>query len=384
MIRTRLAFLFCLAVSAIISSPAWSEQQAARMALVVGNASYPDASAPLATTIRDARSLAEELRRTGFEVDLKENLSKAEMQRAIDDFASKIRPGTTALFYFSGYGIQVARQTYLIPVNAQVWVEADVRRDGINLDEAVAEIHRKGAKVKIVIVDAARRNPYERRFRAVPAGLAPIDAPENTLAIFSAAPGKLFNDAAGTNSLFAGELLKEMHVPNIAAEEIFNRVRTGVSRASNNEQIPWVASSLAQPFYFGSSGPVASQGGSGGRSAVKVTAAGVAELTRSVESGVETKITHHASWDRDCNPRNIVVTITGPPNAGTASVKDGSDRISERPVSGSAGACAGRTIAGKQVIYRSNAGFRGSDVVDYEVLLPNGNRRSYQVTIDVH
>ena len=64
----------------------------------------------------------------------------------------------TALFYCSGYGIQVARQTYLIPVNAQLWTEADVRRDAISLDDVAAEMHRKGAKVKIVIIDAARRN----------------------------------------------------------------------------------------------------------------------------------------------------------------------------------------------------------------------------------
>jgi hypothetical protein len=483
----RLAFWLCLAVSAMMSSPAWSEQQATRVALLVGNANYPDASTPLSTAIRDARSLAGELRRTGFEVDLKEDIGKAEMQRAIDALTGKIRPGMTALFYFSGYGIQVARQTYLIPVNAQVWAEADVRRDGINLDEVVAEIHRKGAKVKIVIVDAARRNPYERRFRSAAAGLAPIDAPENTLAIFSAAPGKLINEGTGSNSLFVGELLKEMRVPNVAAEEMLNRVRTGVSRASNNEQIPWVASSLVQTFYFGSSGPTAAPAGTGGECthiegrivadmcngcskppftwsldkvsadewvskyvdgnnksgsntfrttalssseivifdksrdyylrfdlpvmksfmrrgngnwimhsellktncsgsppAVNVVAsAGVGQLTRSVESGVETNITHHASWDSGCNPRQITVTITRAPDAGTALVKDGSDRIPERPAFGTAGACAGRAIAGKHISYRSNAGFRGSDVVAYDVVLPGGNRSSYQVTINV-
>ena len=225
-----------LAVSASMTSPVRSEQQAARVALVIGNANYPDASTPLSTTIKDVRTLAEEFRRTGFEVDLKENAGRVDMKGAIDAFAGKIRPGMTALFYFSGYGIQVARQTYLIPVNAQLWTEADVRRDGISLDDVLAEIHRKGAKAKIVIVDAARRNPYERRFRAAAAGLAPIDAPENTLALFSAAPGKLINDGAGANSVFVSELVKELRVPNATAEEVFNRVRVGVSRATNNEQ----------------------------------------------------------------------------------------------------------------------------------------------------
>src|SRR5581483_9138348 len=115
---------------------------------------------------------------------------KEEMRSAIDAFLGKIRNGMAALFYFNGFGIQVARQTYLIPVNAQVWSEADVRRDGVSVDALLAEMHRRGAKVKIIILDASRRNPFERRFRTSAAGLAALDAPEGTLAMYAAAPGK--------------------------------------------------------------------------------------------------------------------------------------------------------------------------------------------------
>jgi formylglycine-generating enzyme required for sulfatase activity len=243
-------------VSVLLTCSASSQQRPARVALVIGNANYPDASTPLSTTIRDARTLAEEFRRSDFDVDLKENVGKEDMQRAVDAFTGKIRTGMAALFYFSGYGIQVARQTYLIPVNAQVWTEAEVRRDGISLDTVLAEMHRKGAKVKIIIIDAARRNPFERRFRASAAGLAALDAPDGTLAMYSAAPGRVINEGTGTNSLFVGELIKELRVPNLTAEQVFNRARVGVSRASNNEQVPWVASSLVEEFYFGTSRPV--------------------------------------------------------------------------------------------------------------------------------
>jgi len=252
-----LFWLCLLVVSALLTHSASSQQRSARVALVIGNANYPDASTPLSTTIRDARSLADEFRRTEFDVDLKENVGKEDMQRAIAAFAGKIRSGMAALFYFSGYGIQVARQTYLLPVNAQVWTEAEVRRDGISLDEVLAEINRKGAKVKIVIIDAARRNPFERRFRQSAAGLAALDAPDGTLAMYAVAPGKVLNsEGTGANSLFVGELTKELRVPNLTAEEVFNRARIGVSRASNGEQVPWVASSLAEEFYFGPSRPV--------------------------------------------------------------------------------------------------------------------------------
>lgn len=244
--------LFLAASSTFFAAEGLSQQRSSRVALVIGNANYPDASTPLSTTIRDARTLADEFRRSEFEVDLKEDLTKEQMQRAIDAFTGKIQNGTAALFYFNGYGLQVGRQTYLVPVNAQMWSEADVRRDGISIEGIMTEMHRKGANVKIVIIDAARRNPFERRFRTSAQGLAAIDAPNGTLAMCSAAPGKVINEGSGTNSLFVSELIKELRSPNLTAEEVFNRARIGVSRASNGEQVPWVLSSLSEIFYFGS------------------------------------------------------------------------------------------------------------------------------------
>ena len=156
----------------------------------------------------------------------------------------------SALLYFNGFGLQVGRQTFLLPINAQIWSEDDVRKEGIGLDATLAEMHRRGASVKVVIIDAARRNPYERRFRPTASGLAAVDTPDGTLAMYSAAPGKVINESAASPSLFVGELTKELRAPNLTAEEVFNRARVGVSRASNNEQVPWVVSSLVDEFYF--------------------------------------------------------------------------------------------------------------------------------------
>ena len=132
----------------------------------------------------------------------------------------------------------------------------------------VTDMNRRGAKAKIVIIDAARRNPFERRFRAAPAGLAPIDAPEGTLTMYSTAPGKLLGDSSATSSLFTTELVKELRVDSLTAEESFNRTRIAVSRASNGEQVPWVASSLIEEFYFGTTRPSAGRANSGTRSAI--------------------------------------------------------------------------------------------------------------------
>src|SRR5262249_20099175 len=115
------------------------------------------------------------------------------------------------------------------------------------------DMHRKGAKVKIIILDAAQRNPFERRFRPSAEGLAALDAPEGTLALYSVAPGKVIAENTSANSPFVSELIKELRSPNLTAEQVFSRARIGVSRASNNEQVPWVASSLTEEFYFGTS-----------------------------------------------------------------------------------------------------------------------------------
>jgi hypothetical protein len=247
----RVLFTACLALLTLLAaSAAWAQQRPARIALIIANAAYPSAPSPLPTAMADARSLAYELRRDGFDVDLRTDVRKPDMQGAIDAFTRRIAAGADALFYFSGYGLQVDRQTYLMPVNADVWAPADVRRDGFSVNSIVAEMHRKGARVKVLIVDAARKNPWEQRFRFSPEGLAVIDLPENTLAVYSAAPGMLITERPGSNSLFTGELLKEMHAADTSAEDVFNHVRRGVSRASKGEQIPWVASSLVQEFFF--------------------------------------------------------------------------------------------------------------------------------------
>jgi formylglycine-generating enzyme required for sulfatase activity len=239
-----------LALSALTASAQQNDPSPRqRFALLIGNANYPDSASPLGAPPKNVRALSEELRRSGFEVDVKENVGKEEMQRAIDAFKQRIRTGSVALFFFSGYGLQANRQTYIIPVNAQVWSENDVRRDGIAIESILSDLNSRGAAVKLLILDASRRNPFERRFRQAAAGLASIDAPPGTLIISAAAPGKVIEAETGT-SIFIGELVKEMRAPGLTGEEIFSRTRIGVSRLSNGEQVPWVSSSLVDEFYF--------------------------------------------------------------------------------------------------------------------------------------
>jgi hypothetical protein len=227
-----------------------ADGHADRFALVIGNAKYPDAEAPLKEPINDARDVAAELRRDGFNVEVGENLNIDGMRRAFDRLYGRIKPGSVVLLFFSGFGVQAARQSYMIPVDAQIWTEPDVRRDGSSLEAVLGEINNRGAGVKIALFDASRRNPFERRFRSFSAGLAPVIAPNGTLVMYSAALGSVVSDTGGDHSLFVQELLKEIRVPDLTAEETLNRTRVGVTRTSRREQMPWISSSLAEDFSF--------------------------------------------------------------------------------------------------------------------------------------
>ncbi|MEI9926244.1 MAG: caspase family protein [Bradyrhizobium sp.] len=245
--RIRLTLLAALILSVASIAPSFA---ADRFALVIGNAKYPDADAPLKEPINDARDIADELKRDGFTVDIGENLNGEGMRHAFERLYGHVKPGAVALVFFSGFGIQSNRQSFMIPVDAQIWTEPDVRRDGISLETVLGEINNRGAGVKIALVDASRRNPFERRFRSFSAGLAPVIAPNGTLVMYSAALSSVISDNGSDHSLFVQELLKEIRVPDLMAEETLNRTRVGVTRASRSEQVPWISSSLAEDFSF--------------------------------------------------------------------------------------------------------------------------------------
>ncbi|MDO8399554.1 MAG: caspase family protein [Bradyrhizobium sp.] len=227
-----------------------------KIALVIGNGHYPDAHAPLAQPINDARALTATLRSSGFDVDVVEDASKDDMRRAVARLQAKVGPDSVVMLFFGGYGVQARRESYMIPVDAQIWKEADVRRDGISVESVLDAISEKGARAKLVVVDASRRNPWERRFRAFSHGLAPITAPDNALILTSATPGKVADDSKSANSVLMTELLRELNPQLAGIESAFNKTRIAISRATDGEQVPSVSSSLPEDVSF--TGTVAS------------------------------------------------------------------------------------------------------------------------------
>lgn len=246
--RQRLIILLGLLLLVFPAASEGFADQTTGLALIIGDAAYPDAETPLTEPVNDARALAAELRRRGFDVVVGENLKKAAMQKALDQFYGKINSSSTALIFFSGFGIQSGHQNYMIPVDAQIWQESDVTRDGFSLDKALAEMTGRGAQVKIAVLDASRRNPYERRFRSVSAGLATVAVSRGAVVMTSAAPDQV----ADTNPpVFVSQLIGELKVPDATIEQTFNRTRMDVSRQTKGQQVPWFSSSLDQDVALG-------------------------------------------------------------------------------------------------------------------------------------
>jgi uncharacterized caspase-like protein len=222
----------------------------ARLALVIGNGHYPDAAAPLVQPINDARALTATLRRNGFDVDVVEDASKDDMERAIARLKDRINKDAVVMLFFGGYGVQAGRESFMIPVDARIWKEKDVKREGISVESVLEEIRDRGARAKLVVLDASRRNPYERRFRSYSHGLAPIAAPDNALILTSATPGKVADDSNGQNSVLVSELLNNFSSKS-GLESVFNKTRISISRASDGEQVPTVSSTLVEEVSLG-------------------------------------------------------------------------------------------------------------------------------------
>ncbi|MBI3503302.1 MAG: caspase family protein [Proteobacteria bacterium] len=232
-------------VLASAGGPAFAEK---KVALVIGNGGYADA--PLKNPPSDARAIAATLKRQGFDVLLRENATKAQMNEVVADFGEKLGEGDTALFFYAGHGMQVQGRNYLIPTDAKITSEQRVRLETLDVEAVLDQMAAARARVSMVILDACRNNPFERRFRSVGGGLAQINAPEGTMIAYATSPGKVAADGEGANGLYTQELLKALAQPGLKVEDVFKQVRIGVTRASNGAQVPWEASSLTGDFYF--------------------------------------------------------------------------------------------------------------------------------------
>jgi tetratricopeptide (TPR) repeat protein len=228
-----------------------------RIALVIGNSAYR-AVAALPNPQRDAEAVAAALRRTGFSaVTLVNDLGREKFFETLRTFAGEAENADWAVVYFAGHGIEMAGVNYLIPIDARLESDRDVSFETVPLEQVMSAV--EGArKMRLVMLDACRDNPFERQMRRTSAsrsigrGLGRVEPEGGTLVVYAAKHGEVALDGTGTNSPFVTALVKNLQTPGVELRKLFDLVRDDVMEATNRRQQPFTYGSLPgrQDFYF--------------------------------------------------------------------------------------------------------------------------------------
>ncbi|HME27174.1 MAG TPA: SUMF1/EgtB/PvdO family nonheme iron enzyme [Acetobacteraceae bacterium] len=255
----RLLILLLLAVVPMqtFAQPAATPER--RVAFVIGIGAYQNAPR-LANPVNDAKAIGEALRRLNFQVDEVYDADFRQLSRALREFGIKAQQSDVAVIYYAGHGVQVGRENYLLPADAVLQRERDLVYEALSLDLFLGEI-AQAQKLGIILLDACRNNPFvDRLTRSVTvssrgpasAGLARVDnVPRNTLVAMATKADQTAEDGGGSHSPFAEALLKNLQIPGLELSLFFRSVRDSVLQVTNNQQEPFIFSSLgADPFYF--------------------------------------------------------------------------------------------------------------------------------------
>ncbi len=219
-----------------------------RVALVIGNGDYR--VGPLRNPAHDAEDISDVLRTLGFSVQTKINVNQREMEEAVNKFIQDIQNGDVALFYFSGHGVQVRGENYLIPIGDSIESEPDVRYKTVNAGLILAKMEDARNRANIVILDACRNNPFKGFFRSPSTGLSKMDAPKGTFIAYATSPDSVAADGTGRNSPYTKHLLAALQIKDTPIEMAFKKVGRAVNQETGGQQTPWTSSSLMDDFYF--------------------------------------------------------------------------------------------------------------------------------------
>ena len=230
-------------------SQAFAQPQETRVALVIGNGSYKNS--PLKNPVNDARDMAVKLRGLGFTVIERNNLVVKQIGSTLREFRSKLTPGSVALVYYAGHGLQIKGDNYFPTVDADITGEEDVPNQSLAMKQIMDVLGDAKTRLNLVFLDACRDNPYSRSFRSASKGLSKENAPSGTLISFATRPGSVAADGVGRNGLYTGALLEAMDNKGQPIEQVLKRVVTSVKAESKNQQEPWMEGSIEGDFCFG-------------------------------------------------------------------------------------------------------------------------------------
>src|SRR5712675_673427 len=226
-----------------------------RVALVIGQSNYR-AVVPLPNPANDARAMSQLLGNAGFEVTNASDLSQNEMREKVGEFAAQVAakgPDTVALVFYAGHGLQIDGENFLVPVDVDIKREADIPLQAVRLNDILNTLTSVPSKMRILMLDACRNNPFPDISKTAGGGLAIVDAKvgaPGTFLSFSTSPGAVAEDGSGANSPYTTALLAAGKESGIPIEETFKRVRLAVNKVTEGRQTPWDSSSLTEDFRF--------------------------------------------------------------------------------------------------------------------------------------
>ncbi len=241
--------LFAFVASAAAQTPA-ANSAATRVALVIGNGAY--LANALKNPPNDAEDVAAALKESGFEVSLVKDASLEAMDKAVNDFAAKLKGADTGLFYYAGHGVAIDGMNWLIPVSPRIDDAASVKSKAVSVDTVVGKMEATGVRTVLVFLDSCRDNPFPGASRSGTRGLAVVASPktQNSLIAYATSPGDVAQDGSGRNGVFSGAVIKQLTQPGLELNIMMRNVKAEVAAATGNKQNPRVDDGMKEPFYF--------------------------------------------------------------------------------------------------------------------------------------
>ncbi len=243
---------FAVVFFGVFVAPAFADN---RVALVIGNSAYVRAP-HLPNPVHDAEDVAAALKRSGFEIMVATDLDKAGMDEAMIKFARAARTADVAMFYYTGHALQFGGINYLVPVDAQLSDEADLRRM-VRVDDVIADM-QPARNLRILVLDSCRDNPLAEQLKrsigtarsaSIGRGLAKIDSPEGMIIAYATQPGRTADDGDGRNSPYTTAFLKNVETKEEIGT-IFRRISADVYQTTHQTQLPELSLSLIGEFYL--------------------------------------------------------------------------------------------------------------------------------------
>ena len=250
----RQAFCSAVVVGAIAASSGAALAES-RVALVIGESAYRVVT-PLPNPANDAKAMSQLLTDAGFEVTSAADLSQKEINAQVGDFAAKIAakgPDTVALVFYAGHGMQIDGENYLVPVDVDPKRETDIPLQAVRLNDVLNTLNSVPSKMRILLLDACRNNPFPAINKTAGHGLALVDTKTGipgTFLSYSTSPGAEAEDGNGADSPYTTALLAAAREPGVPIEQAFKRVRVAVNKSTDGRQTPWDSSSLTEDFRF--------------------------------------------------------------------------------------------------------------------------------------